>query len=81
MSLGDPYLVGVGGVNAYRVAYVIAFFLATVIDTALVWRLSAVTIALMTIPNLVGILLLHDDMKETVNKYWLTLERETGARE
>ena len=75
------YLVGVGWVNAYRVSYVIAFFLATVIDTALVWRLSAVTIALMTIPNLVGILLLHDDMKKTVNKYWLTLERETGARE
>ena len=64
------YLVGVQWVTTYRVIYVIAFFLATVIDTTLVWQLSAVTLALMAIPNLIGILLLHREMRDTVKEYW-----------
>jgi len=64
------YLFGEKAVLPYRVVYVAAFFAASVIDTKIVWDLAAVTVALMTIPNLIGILLLHKDMKETVAKYW-----------
>jgi AGCS family alanine or glycine:cation symporter len=40
------------------------------IDTTIVWNLAYVTVALMTIPNLFGILMLHRDMKQTVEEYW-----------
>jgi alanine or glycine:cation symporter, AGCS family len=64
------YLFGAKAVLPYRIVYVSAFFMASIIDTKIVWNLAAVTVALMTIPNLIGILMLHKDMKQTVTKYW-----------
>ena len=64
------YLFGTRWVMPYRAAYVVAFFLATVMDTSLVWLVSAVTLALMALPNLVGILLLAREMKAAVREYW-----------
>ena len=64
------YLFGASSVKYYHVVYVIGFFLASFTDTTIIWTLSGITIALMTIPNLAGILLLHKDMKRTVNEYW-----------
>ena len=57
-------------VMPYRAAYVLAFFLATILDTSLVWLVSAVTLALMALPNLVGIVLLCREMKAAVRDYW-----------
>lgn len=54
----------------YRSVYVIGFFLAAFTDTTIIWVFSGVTIALMTLPNLIGLLLLHREIKETVNDYW-----------
>ena len=64
------YLFGTRWVMPYRGAYVVAFFLATVLDTSLVWLVSAVTLALMALPNLVGIVLLSREMKDAVRDYW-----------
>ncbi len=64
------YLFGPSAVMPYRVVYVGLFFLASVIDATIIWNLAYVTVALMTIPNLIGILLLHKDMKQTVAEYW-----------
>jgi AGCS family alanine or glycine:cation symporter len=64
------YLVGERGVLPYRLLYVGCFLAASMIDTTIVWNLAYVTVALMTIPNLFGILMLHKDMKQTVNDYW-----------
>lgn len=64
------FLFGVGGVMYYRIVYVIGFFLAAFMDTTIIWTFSGITIALMTIPNLIGILLLHKDMKFEVGKFW-----------
>jgi len=64
------YLLGEKSVLPYRVVYVSAFFVAPLIDASIVWALAAVTVALMTIPNLIAILMLHKDMKQTVAKYW-----------
>ena len=61
-------------VRYYRVLYVLAFFAAAVIDTTLVWTFSGIAIALMTIPNIIGILLLRKEMKETVRDYWKTFD-------
>lgn len=64
------YLFGTRWVMPYRAAYVGAFFVATVLDTSLVWLVSAVTLALMALPNLVGIVLLSREMKTAVRDYW-----------
>ena len=56
--------------------YVIGFFLAAVADTSLVWLLSAITIALMTIPNLFSILLLRKEMRTIIDDYWEKFRRE-----
>ncbi|MFO7658844.1 MAG: sodium:alanine symporter family protein [Bacteroidales bacterium] len=60
----------------YRLIYVAGFFLASVADTTVVWALSYVTIALMTIPNLFGLLILHREVKSTVDKYWTDFHTE-----
>jgi AGCS family alanine or glycine:cation symporter len=64
------FLWGSAYVRYYRVLYVIAFFAAAIIDTTVVWTFSGIAIALMTIPNIIGILLLRKEMKETVKDYW-----------
>ena len=64
------YLIGAKGVLPYRIVYVIGFFYAAFADTTIVWNISLITIVLMTMPNLVGILLLHREMKQTAEDYW-----------
>ena len=64
------YLFGLRAVTPYRVAYIAAFFVATIADTSLVWLISAVTLALMTMPNLVALLLGAKEVKALINSYW-----------
>jgi len=64
------YLFGLKWVTAYRVLYVIGFFSATIADTSLVWLISAVTLALMTLPNLFGIMLMRREIKSLARDYW-----------
>ncbi|MBT6481794.1 MAG: hypothetical protein HOK53_07825, partial [Gammaproteobacteria bacterium] len=46
------------------------FFYAALADTTIVWNVALITIVLMTVPNLIGILFMHKEMKQTVTKYW-----------
>jgi AGCS family alanine or glycine:cation symporter len=64
------YLFGSSKVIYYHVIYVIGFFLASFTDTTIIWTLSGITIALMTIPNLFGILSLAKEMKTEVKLFW-----------
>jgi AGCS family alanine or glycine:cation symporter len=64
------YLVGTRWVTPYRLLYVSGFFVATIVDTTLIWLISAVTVALMTLPNLFGILLMRKEVKEMTADYW-----------
>lgn len=70
------YLVGSKYVIFYRLIYVVAFFFAAFTDTTIVWNLSYITIALMTIPNLLGILLLQRDIKSTIKEYWTGFKKD-----
>ncbi|MEN8249448.1 MAG: sodium:alanine symporter family protein [Bacteroidota bacterium] len=70
------YLFGNQYVIYYRMLYVVAFFFAAFTDTTIVWNLSYITIAIMTIPNLFGILLLHKDIRNTIAKYWTDFSKE-----
>jgi len=64
------FLFGVEAVKWYSVIYVIGFFVASFIDTTIVWTFAGVTIAFMTIPNLIGLLFLHREMKQEVRSFW-----------
>jgi AGCS family alanine or glycine:cation symporter len=68
------YLVGTRWVTPYRLLYVGGFFVATIVDTTLIWLISAVTVALMTLPNLFGILLMRKEVKEMTADYWQRLK-------
>ncbi len=70
------YLAGTKFVLPYRILYVIAFFIAALIDTTIIWNVSYVVIIFMTVPNLVSILLLHKEMKQAVIDYWHKFKRE-----
>ena len=70
------FLFGTRSVIYYRIVYVVGFFVASFVDTTIIWTFSGITIALMTLPNLVGILFLRKDMKATVKKYWVDFKVE-----
>lgn len=70
------FIFGSKSVIYYRIVYVIGFFLASFTDTTIIWTLSGITIAVMTLPNLVGILALSKDMKSTVKEYWENFKEE-----
>ena len=69
------YLIGAKYVIYYRLFYIIVFFFASFIDTTVIWSLSYITIVVMAIPNLVGILILHKDMKLSVKEYWIDFKK------
>lgn len=70
------YLVGTRYVMAYRIIFVIAFFTASFIDTTIIWNLSMLTVAFMTVPNLIGLLILHKEVKATIDDYWVNFKRD-----
>ena len=72
------YLLGTGSLTAYRLAYVFGFFIAAISDTSLIWLISAITIALMTIPNLFSILMLRKEMKQGIEDYWIKFRQENS---
>jgi len=70
------YLAGAKYVIPYRIVYVAAFFVASFIDTTIIWNLSMLTVAFMAIPNLFGLLILHKEVKQTIWEYWLGFKKE-----
>lgn len=70
------FIFGTRYVIIYRIIYVIAFFFASFTDTTIVWNLSYITIAIMTVPNLLGILILQKDIKSTIKSYWVDLKKD-----
>lgn len=70
------YLVGTKYVMLYRIIFVAAFFVASFIDTTIIWNLSMLTVAFMTVPNLIGLLILHREVKQTIGDYWSGFKKE-----
>jgi alanine or glycine:cation symporter, AGCS family len=64
------YLAGPQYVIYYRIIFVIAFFVASFTDTTIIWSLSYLTIAFMTVPNLIGLWILRKEIKTTIAEYW-----------
>ncbi len=70
------YLWGAKSVVYYKILFVVGFFFASFMDTTIVWTIAGITIALMTLPNLFGILMLHKEVKQTIKDYWVTFKKE-----
>lgn len=70
------YMFGARSVIYYHIVYVIGFFLASFTDTTIIWTLSGIAIAVMTVPNLVGLLILHKEVKSTIQNYWVGFKQE-----
>jgi len=70
------FLWGSGSVKYYRIVYVAGFFIAAIADTTIIWTVAAIAIAVMTLPNLLGIFLLRKDMKNTIADYWKGMKEE-----
>lgn len=64
------YLFGVQFLLPYRIAYTLMFLIAALLDTGLVWKISAVTLFFMALPNLFGITLLSKEMKTTTKEFF-----------
>jgi len=73
---GVTYLVGAKYVVYYRIVFVLSFFVASFTDTTIIWNLSLITIAFMTVPNLIGLLILHKEVKSTIKDYWIDFRKE-----
>jgi AGCS family alanine or glycine:cation symporter len=63
------HLFGEYWVFHYRVIYVGAFFLASIIDTKIVWDIATVIGPIATVPNLIALLLLRREIKEIQKNY------------
>ena len=63
------YLVGPKGVMPYRIVFIIGFFIASFTDTVILWTFASITIALMTIPNVIGLFFMRKKVKELIDDY------------
>jgi len=64
------YLWGTKYILPFRIVYVIGFFIASFTDTTIIWNFSAITIVLMAVPNLLGLLILNKEVKQSIADYW-----------
>ncbi len=67
----SAYLFGESSVIYYRILYIMAFFIAGsgFLDTEIIWNFALITVAASTLPNLISIFLLRNEMKSLVNSY------------
>ena len=63
------YIFGEKAVFWYRNFYVLCFVLAAVIDTTIVWNIAYVSVALVSIPNLIALFFLRKEVKELSDEY------------
>ena len=63
------YIFGERGVFWYRNFYVLCFILAAVIDTTIVWNIAYVVVALVSIPNLIALFVLRNEMKDLTKEF------------
>ena len=63
------YIFGEKAVFWYRNFYVLCFVIAAVIDTTIVWNIAYVSVALVSIPNLIALFFLRKEVKELSDEY------------
>lgn len=61
------FLLGPKSVVPFRIVYITVFFIGSFTDTTVVWSVASIGIVAMSMPNLIGILILHKEMKSEMN--------------
>lgn len=62
------FLFGHKAIVPFRIVYIIVFFIGSITDTTIVWAVASIGIVLMAVPNLIGLLILHKEVKEEIDK-------------
>lgn len=70
------YLFGIRYNKIYLLIYVCAFFIASIVDTTIIWDFSAITIVIMTVPNLIALLFLFPQMREELKRFLCTYSKK-----
>ena len=64
------FLFGTNSIMPYRLVYVVGFFLAAIADTTLIWQIAAITMVVMTLPNLLGLMVMRQEIRQEIREYW-----------
>ena len=64
------YLVGPKAIKPYRWVYVFFNFMGAILPLTFVWNFGDIALSLMTIPNLIGVILLTGTLKKITNEYF-----------
>ena len=64
------YLVGSKAIKPYRWVYVFFNFMGAILPLTFVWNFGDIALSLMTIPNLIGVILLTGTLKKITNEYF-----------
>lgn len=64
------FLFGTKSIMPYRLVYVVGFFLAAIADTTLIWQIAAITMVVMTLPNLLGLVVMRQEIRQEIREYW-----------
>ncbi|MCQ2374801.1 MAG: sodium:alanine symporter family protein [Salinivirgaceae bacterium] len=63
------FIFGTKAITPFRLLYVAGFFVGSFTDTTIVWSIASIGIVLMSVPNLIGLLILHREMKNEIDTY------------
>ena len=75
------YLSGTRAMKGYRILYVVAVFLGSIVSLQLVWNLADIMNALMALPNLLSLLLLSGVLVAETRKYLWNHNLDANADE
>jgi len=64
------YLIGPSAIKPYRWVYVFFNFLGAILPLTFVWNFGDIALSLMTIPNLIGVVLLMPTLKVMTDEYF-----------
>ena len=64
------YLIGPSAIKPYRWVYVFFNFLGAILPLTFVWNFGDIALTLMTIPNLIGVVLLMPTLKVMTDEYF-----------
>lgn len=71
---GDRALVYLGGEKyllGYRILFVSAVFLGSIVKATIIWKAAVLSLAMMAIPNSIGLILMRKDIKKSVDEAFL----------
>jgi AGCS family alanine or glycine:cation symporter len=64
----SSFLFGPRAIIPFRIIYVLAFFVGAFTDTTIIWSIASIGIVLMSMPNLIGILILRKEVLQEMEK-------------